>query len=72
MKHNTRAATRRVLDYVEEGVLTWEQVATAALNYMSEDDVANMAHCNDFFEDEDEEEYDDNSHLPHRLRYEDF
>jgi hypothetical protein len=41
---------------VEEGVLDRDTVIMAALKYMSEDDVADMAHANEFF---DEEDYDD-------------
>jgi hypothetical protein len=56
MKHSYRIATRRVIDDVEMGLYTWEQVARAALSYMSEDDVADMAHNNGFFEEEEEED----------------
>ena len=59
----TREATNRLYEMVEEGILTWEQIAEAALCYMSEDDVADMAHANEFVlneEDEDEDEdYDE-------------
>ena len=50
----SREATNKLYDLVDEGVLTWEMVATAALKYMSEDEVADMAECNEFlFEEED-------------------
>ena len=51
-----REATNKILEMIEEGVLDKDQVIMAALKYMSEDDVADMAHCNEFF---DEEDYDD-------------
>ena len=64
-----REATTRVLEMVEEGVLDRDTVIMACLKYMSEDDVADMAHANEFFpeeeveveddEDEDEDEDDD-------------
>ena len=57
---DVREITNRIYDAVEEGVLTWETVAAAALSYMSEDEVAEMAEMNEFFayeEDEDEEGY---------------
>lgn len=53
---NVRKATNKVIEMAEEGVLSWETIARAALNYMSEDEVAAMAQCNDFIE---EEENDD-------------
>ena len=56
---NVRKATNKVIEMAEEGVLSWEAIARAALDYMSEDEVADMAQCNDFIEDEDEEEEKD-------------
>ena len=49
-----REATNKILEMIEEGVLDKDQVIMAALKYMSEDDVADMAHCNEFFDEEDE------------------
>ncbi len=55
-----REATNRILELVEEGLLDRDTVILACLKYMSEDDVADMAHANEFFLDEDEDEdYDD-------------
>jgi hypothetical protein len=51
-----RQATNRLLEYIEEGLLNRDTVITACLNYMSEDDVADMCHCNEFFPDNEEEE----------------
>jgi len=51
----TREATNKILEMVEEGILDRDTVIMAALKYMSEDDVADMAHANEFFE----EDYDD-------------
>ena len=61
MAHDTRKVTNKIYDAVDQGTLTWEQVAVGALQYMSEDDVAAMAHNEEFFlyeeeEDEDEDE----------------
>jgi hypothetical protein len=50
-----REATNRVLELVEEGLLDRDTVIMACLKYMSEDDVADMAHSNEFFLDEDED-----------------
>ena len=49
-----RQATERVLEMVEDGLL----VIMACLKYMSEDDVADMAHANEFFCDDDEDDDD--------------
>ena len=59
MAHDTRKVTNKIYDAVDQGILTWEQVAQGALSYMNEDDVAAMAHNEEFFlyeEDEDEDE----------------
>ena len=47
-----RKATNKVIEMAEEGVLSWETIARAALNYMSEDEVADMAQYNEFIEDD--------------------
>ena len=46
-----RKATNKVIEMAEEGFLSWETIARAALDYMSEDEVADMAQCNEFIED---------------------
>ena len=51
---HVREATEKLIDLAEEGVLSWETIARAALNYMSEDEVADMAQYNEFIEDEEE------------------
>ena len=53
---NVRQATDKILEMVEEGILDKDTVIMSCLKYMSEDDVADMAHCNEFFLEEDEEE----------------
>tara|TARA_B100000902_G_C26595670_1_gene567971 strand:+ start:236 stop:409 length:174 start_codon:yes stop_codon:yes gene_type:complete len=54
----TRQATDKILEMVEEGILDKDTVIMSCLKYMSEDDVADMAHSNEFFynEEEDDEE----------------
>jgi hypothetical protein len=52
----TREATTKLLDMIDEGLLDRDTVIMACVKYMSEDDVADMCHCNEFFLDEDEEE----------------
>jgi rubrerythrin len=66
---NTRKATNRLLDEARDGSLSWEAIARACLNYMSEADVAGMAE--EEFElypdepEEEEEEDDDDPSLYH-------
>lgn len=52
----TRKATNKILEAIEEGLLDRDTVIMACLKYMSEDDVADMSHCNEFFEEEEDEE----------------
>ena len=54
-----RQATNRILEMVEEGVLDRDTVIMACLKYMSEAEVADMAHDNEFFYEEEEEEEED-------------
>jgi hypothetical protein len=62
---DVRKITNKIHDAVAEGLLTWEMVGKAALLYMSEDDVADMSICEEFFpheiyeEDEDEDDYEE-------------
>lgn len=55
----TREATNRLLEMVEEGVLDRDGVILACVNYMSEDDVADMCRANEFFDSDDDENDDD-------------
>ena len=54
---SARAATNKILELIDEGVLTSESVLSCALSYMSEADVKDMAECNELFA-ETEEEYE--------------
>ena len=56
MARQTRKVTNRILEMIEDGVLDAQVVVEACLNYMSEDDVADMAHCNELILEEEEEE----------------
>ena len=53
---NVRKATNKLIEMAENCIISWETIARAALQYMSEDEVADMAQCNEFIEDEDEDE----------------
>ena len=65
----TREATTKILEMVEEGILDRDTVIMACLKYMSEDDVADMAHANEFF---DEEDYEDDGQPTEYEEWQDF
>lgn len=52
----TRQVTCKILEMIEEGILDRDAVIMAALKYMSEDDVADMAHINEFLPQNETEE----------------
>ena len=52
----TRQATTRLLELVDEGVLDKDTVILACVKYMSEDDVADMCHVNEFFYEEEDDD----------------
>lgn len=55
-----RTQTNRLIDMMDEGLISAQAVADMALAYMSEDDVADMMRANDILEEEDDEvEVDD-------------
>ena len=45
-----RTASCKVIELAENGILSWETIAREALQYMSEDDVADMANSCDWLE----------------------
>ena len=56
---SARQATNKLLTMIEEEMLDRDTVISACVKYMSEDQVRDMCHMNEFFEgteDEDEEE----------------
>lgn len=55
----TRKVTNQLLQLVEDGILDPQVVLEACLNYMSEADVADMAHCNELLDYKDEDEDED-------------
>ena len=57
--YRSRRTTNKLLELCEEGALDTYQVLLAALSYMSESDVADMAESNEFLEDENEEDDED-------------
>ena len=54
-----RVQTTRLLEMMDEGLISAQSVAEMALAYMSEDEVADMMRSNDILdEDEEDEEWD--------------
>jgi hypothetical protein len=53
-----RQATNKLIDMMDEGLISAQAVAEMALAYMSEDDVADMMRCNDILDEEEDDEYD--------------
>ena len=51
----TREYTNKLLEMVEEGILDRDNVISACVQYMSEDDVKDMMECNEFINEEEEE-----------------
>ena len=52
----TRQYTTKLLDMVADGLLDRDTVIMACVKYMSEDDVRDMMHANEFTSEEDEAE----------------
>jgi hypothetical protein len=50
-----RTQTNRLIDMMDEGLISAQAVAEMALAYMSEDDVADMMRSNDILDEEDDE-----------------
>ena len=50
-----RTQTTRLLDMMDEGVISAQTVAEMALAYMSEDDVADMMRSNDILEEDEDD-----------------
>lgn len=51
-----RTQTTRLLEMMDEGLISAEAVAEMALAYMSEDEVADMMRSNDILEEEEEDD----------------
>ena len=51
----TRKMTNKLLEAIEDGTLDKDTVIMAFCKYMSEDDVADMCHHNELFNDSEEE-----------------
>ena len=51
-----KEATCELIEMAELGVLSWETIARECLQYMSEDEVRDMAESNDWINSEDEDD----------------
>jgi hypothetical protein len=51
-----RTQTTRLLEMMDEGLISATAIAEMALAYMSEDEVADMMRANDILEEEDEDD----------------
>lgn len=51
----SRKVSNQILEMVDEGILDKDTVILACLQYMSEDEVADMAHMNEFLDEVDED-----------------
>ena len=51
-----RTQTTKLLEMMDEGLISAQAVAEMALAYMSEDDVADMMRSNDILDEEDEDD----------------
>ena len=50
-----RTQTTKLLEMMDEGLISAQAIAEMALAYMSEDDVADMMRANDILDEEDDE-----------------
>ena len=56
---SVRQATNKLLTMIEEGMLDRDTVIMACVKYMSEDQVRDMCHLNEFFEGTEDEDGED-------------
>ena len=51
-----RTQTNKLLEMMDEGLISAQAIAEMALSYMSEDDVADMMRSNDILDDDEEDD----------------
>jgi hypothetical protein len=66
-----RKYTTKLLEMMDEGLISAEDVAEMALAYMSEDDVKDMCRANDLLLDDEEDEEDDEEWTPDNADFND-
>lgn len=52
----TRKVTNKILEMIDQGLLSEKKVLLACLNHMSEAEVSDMAYSNEFVDDDDMED----------------
>lgn len=67
-----RKATNRILEMIEEGLLSPVSVVTMCLKWMGEDDVRDMAEANEIYFDDEEEYEEDEEEIEIDTLYHDF
>ena len=70
-----REATNKVLELVEDGMIDKDYLIMACLKYMSDDEVADMAHVNEIdlgLDEDDEDDYEDDGQPSWEQEWEDF
>ena len=50
-----RTQTTKLLEMMDEGLISAQSIVEMALAYMSEDDVADMMRCNDILDEEEDD-----------------
>jgi hypothetical protein len=50
-----RTQTNKLIDMMDEGLISAQAIAEMALSYMSEDDVADMMRANDILEEDEDD-----------------
>jgi len=55
MSYLTRKVTNTLVERIEEGLISWEEVARECLAYMSEDQVKDMVEWTFWLDDEEDE-----------------
>lgn len=58
-RNRARPVTIKLLELVEQGAINKDALINSCLNYMSEADVADMAHCEGYVECPEDEEQED-------------
>jgi len=64
-----RTQTNKLLEMMDEGLISAQAIAEMALAYMSEDDVADMMRANDILDEEDADPMDDVNYVGHPIHY---
>lgn len=67
-----REFTNKLINMMDEGILSAEAVAEMALAWMSEDDVKGMCLANDIIDEDEDEDYEDDGQPDEAQEWESF